>query len=94
MHFPSKSQGGRKGMRSTEQTCFVFYCIKGILQVSLSGNVFVMSKGCALEVPMGNFYGFDNIGEEVCSMFFVQTRGIINEGAAEGQDGSGDDSEL
>ncbi|ONH66694.1 Protein MIF2 [Cyberlindnera fabianii] len=67
--------GGRKNLKSTDGTYFVFYCIKGIIQVTLSGTVFMINKGCSLEVPMGNFYEFTNKGNTEATLFFVQTKG-------------------
>lgn len=92
MHIPI---GGVKSMKSTDSTYFVFYCISGILEVTLSGSVFMINTGCSLEVPMGNFYQFVNKGTKVANLFFVQTRG--SEGGENGEEnhsGSGDDSEL
>lgn len=67
--------GGSKSLKSTDTTYFVFYCISGILEVTLSGSLFLIKKGCSLEVPMGNFYQFENKGKKDATLFFVQTRG-------------------
>lgn len=66
---------GVKSLKSTDTTYFVFYCISGIIEVTLSGNVFLIKKGCSLEIPMGNFYQFINKGKNDATLFFVQTRG-------------------
>jgi centromere protein C len=66
---------GVKSLKSTDTTYFVFYCISGVIEVTLSGNVFLIKKGCSLEVPMGNFYQFVNKGKKDATLFFVQTRG-------------------
>jgi centromere protein C len=66
---------GSKSLKSTDTTYFVFYCISGIVEVTLSGSVFLIKKGCSLEVPMGNFYQFVNKGKKNATLFFVQTRG-------------------
>ena len=67
--------GGMKSLKSTDTTYFVFYCVSGILEVTLSGSIFLIKKGCSLEVPMGNFYQFENKGKKDATLFFVQTRG-------------------
>ncbi|CCH44020.1 Midasin [Wickerhamomyces ciferrii] len=67
--------GGIKSLKGTDTTYFVFYCISGVIEVTLSGNVFIIKKGCSLEIPMGNFYQFVNKGKNDASLFFVQTRG-------------------
>lgn len=71
--------GGVKSLKSTDSTYFVFYCISGIIEVTLSGSVFLIKKGCSLEVPMGNFYQFVNKGKKDATLFFVQTRGNPDE---------------
>lgn len=71
--------GGVKSLKSTDTTYFVFYCISGIIEVTLSGSVFLIKKGCSLEVPMGNFYQFVNKGKKDATLFFVQTRGQADE---------------
>lgn len=71
--------GGVKSLKSTDTTYFVFYCISGIVEVTLSGSVFLIKKGCSLEVPMGNFYQFVNKGKKDATLFFVQTRGQVND---------------
>lgn len=67
--------GGVKSLKSTDTTYFVFYCISGIIEVTLSGNVFLIKSGCSIEIPMGNFYQFVNKSNKEATLFFVQTRG-------------------
>ncbi|KAH3679727.1 hypothetical protein WICMUC_000758 [Wickerhamomyces mucosus] len=68
--------GGRKSLKSTDATYFVFYCIRGKIEVTLSGSTFIIKKGCSIEIPMGNFYQFINKNStQDAALFFVQTKG-------------------
>ncbi|VEU22511.1 DEKNAAC103376 [Brettanomyces naardenensis] len=67
----------RKAVKSNEDTYFIFYVIDGLLEVSLSHNVFVVSKGCSFEIPMGNFYQFESKGKTPVKLFFVQSKYVV-----------------
>lgn len=63
-----------KSLKSNDDTYFIFFVIKGLLQVTVSENVFIVGQGCSFEVPMGNFYEFVNKGKSAAKLFFVQSK--------------------
>ena len=67
----------RKSVKSNEDTYFVFYVIDGKLEVSISHNVFVVTQGSSFEIPMGNFYRFENKGDKPAKLFFVQSKYVV-----------------
>ncbi|QPG73641.1 hypothetical protein FOA43_000953 [Brettanomyces nanus] len=67
----------RKAVKSNDDTYFIFYVIDGVLEVSLSHNVFVVTGGCSFEIPMGNFYQFENKGQSPVKLFFVQSKYVV-----------------
>ncbi|GMF21621.1 unnamed protein product [[Candida] boidinii] len=71
--------GSRKAIKSNDDTYFIFYVIDGVLEVTISHNTFVAKKGCSFEVPMGNFYQFENIHNNSVKLFFVQAKYVVVE---------------
>ncbi|CDK24095.1 unnamed protein product [Kuraishia capsulata CBS 1993] len=69
--------GGSKAEKPNTNTYFIFYVAQGVLRVRVSGTEFVVSGGCAFEIPMGNLYEFSNIGNSTAKLFFVQTRLVV-----------------
>lgn len=67
----------RKAVKSNDDTYFIFYVIQGTLEVFLSHNVFTVTKGCSFEIPMGNFYQFENTGNVAAKLFFVQSKYVV-----------------
>ncbi len=67
----------RKSVKSNEDTYFVFYVIDGTMEVSLSHNVFIVSRGSSFEIPMGNFYRFENRCDKPVKLFFVQSKYVV-----------------
>ncbi|ODV95206.1 hypothetical protein PACTADRAFT_49948 [Pachysolen tannophilus NRRL Y-2460] len=66
--------GGQKSMKNNDDTYFIFHVVKGLLEVTVSDNVFIVTRGCSFEIPMGNFYQFVNKGKSVVKLFFVQSK--------------------
>jgi centromere protein C len=69
--------GSKKAVKSNHDTYFIFYVISGQVEVTLSRNTFVVTKGCSFEIPMGNYYQFINTGSSLAKMMFVQSKYIV-----------------
>lgn len=63
---------GFKSLRTTGESLFMFHVAKGLLEVTLNSDTFVVSRGCSFEVPRFNIYSFKNIGQGSARLFFVQ----------------------
>lgn len=70
-------QGAKKAVKSNHDTYFIFYVIQGEIEVTLTRNTFVVTKGCSFEVPMGNYYQMANKGSGMAKMMFVQSKYIV-----------------
>lgn len=53
---------------------YMFNVMKGLIQVTLNENMFVVTKGCKVQIPEGNEYSLRNIGQGDAYLFFVQIR--------------------
>ncbi|KAG7823675.1 hypothetical protein KL909_003072 [Ogataea angusta] len=84
--------GSRKAIKSNDDTYFIFFVIQGVLEVTLSHNPFVVVSGCSFEVPMGNFYQFDNKGKTVVKLFFVQSKYVVVSSPEDDDDEDDDES--
>lgn len=81
--------GAKKAVKSNHDTYFIFYVISGHVEVTLSRNTFVVTKGCSFEIPMGNYYQFFNTGSEMAKMMFVQSKYIVIGGVESASDMEG-----
>lgn len=63
---------GFKSSRTTGESLFIFHVAKGLIEVTLNSEKFVVTRGCSLEVPKYNIYSFRNIGQGSARLFFVQ----------------------
>lgn len=85
---------GIKHLKNTDDTYFIFYVITGILNVTISGNEFTVKSGCSFEIPMGNFYQFENKGKHPAKLFFVQSKYVvIDDDEEEGGEGEQEEEE-
>ncbi|KAH3663848.1 hypothetical protein OGAPHI_005251 [Ogataea philodendri] len=84
--------GSRKAIKSNDDTYFIFFVIQGVLEVTLSHSPFVVVSGCSFEVPMGNFYQFDNKGKTVVKLFFVQSKYVVVSSPEDDDDEDDEDS--
>lgn len=66
--------GGVKSTKNSGESYFMFYVCSGELEVRIGDVPFVIDEGGSFEVPMGNFYGFINIGNTEAKLFFIQAR--------------------
>ncbi len=79
--------GGVKSKKLSGDTYFVFYVVEGRIEITLNDQTFVCRKGASFEVPMGNFYSFDNKWKKECKLFFSQSKYILladSDGEVEG----------
>ncbi|GEQ66908.1 hypothetical protein JCM33374_g571 [Metschnikowia sp. JCM 33374] len=63
---------GFKSLRTTGESSFVFHVAKGLIEVTLNSNKFVVTRGCSFEIPKYNIYSFKNLGNGAARLFFVQ----------------------
>lgn len=63
---------GFKSLRTTGESLFVFHVAKGLIEVTLNSDKFVVTRGCSFEIPKLNIYSFKNIGQGTARLFFVQ----------------------
>ena len=48
---------------------YMFNVMKGLIQVTLNENMFVVTKGCKVQIPEGNEYSLRNIGQGDAYLF-------------------------
>lgn len=51
---------------------YMFNVMKGTIRVTLNEDVFIVKKGCKLQIPEGNEYSLRNVGKSEAYLFFVQ----------------------
>ncbi|CUM68491.1 uncharacterized protein PRCAT00006216001 [Priceomyces carsonii] len=71
LEFPFE---GFKSLRNSGDCIFDFHVVKGLIEVMMNNDKFVVTRGCSFEIPNANIYGFKNIGQGNAKLFFVQTR--------------------
>lgn len=69
LEFPFE---GYRSLRTSGNSVFMCHVVKGLIEVSLSNDSFVVTRGCSFEIPKSNFYAFRNIGQGPAKIFFVQ----------------------
>lgn len=69
LEFPFE---GFKSLRTTGESLFLFHVAKGLIEVTLNNDTFVVTRGCSFEIPRFNIYSFKNIGYGSARLFFVQ----------------------
>ncbi|KAK5773548.1 hypothetical protein RI543_005177 [Arxiozyma heterogenica] len=68
---------GKRNMTSSQNAFITFYMIRGILEVTLNKQRFIVTSGCTFQIPAFNKYSFNNKGGNEVQMFFVQV--IVSE---------------
>lgn len=68
---------GKRTMTSSQNAFITFYMIRGILEVTLNKQRFIVTSGCTFQIPAFNKYSFNNKGGNEVQMFFVQV--IVSE---------------
>ena len=69
LEFPVE---GFKSLRTAGESLFIFHVAKGLVEVTLNSEKFVVTRGCSFEVPKLNIYSLKNIGQVTARLFFVQ----------------------
>lgn len=69
LEFPVE---GFKSLRTAGESLFMFHVAKGLIEVTLNSDKFVVTRGCSFEIPKLNIYSFKNIGQDSAKLFFVQ----------------------
>lgn len=69
LEFPFE---GYRSLRTSGNSVFMCHVVKGLVEVSLSNDSFVVTRGCSFEIPKSNFYAFRNIGQGPARIFFIQ----------------------
>lgn len=65
---------GHKTSRSTADSLFMFHVAKGLIEVTLNTDRFVVTRGCSFEILRYNVYSLKNIGNDSARLFFVQCK--------------------
>lgn len=63
---------GKRTVTSSQNAFITFYLIRGILEVTLNKQRFIVTSGCTFQIPAFNKYSFKNKGGNEVQMFFVQ----------------------
>lgn len=69
LKFP---RDGFKSLRTTGDSLFVFHVARGLIEVTLNSDKFIVTRGCSFEIPKYNIYSFKNLGHGDAKLFFVQ----------------------
>lgn len=64
--------GGKRTVTSSQNAFITFYMIRGILEVMLNKQKFIVTSGSTFQVPAFNSYAFRNKGYQEVQLFFVQ----------------------
>lgn len=65
---------GVKMLRNSGDIVYNFHVVKGLIEVTLNEEKFVVTRGCSFQIPNRNTYGFKNLGNIPARLYFVQTR--------------------
>ncbi|CUM45989.1 uncharacterized protein AC631_01124 [Debaryomyces fabryi] len=69
--------GGFKSLRNSSDSVYIFHVVKGLIEVTLNENKFVVTRGCSFHVPRANTFAFKNLGQDTSKLFFVQSKKVI-----------------
>lgn len=76
----SLQPNGQKPMKPSKQNSYIFFVIKGRVEVNVSDATFTLRKGGSFEVPRGNYYSITNVHPGETSLFFTQsTDTLVNQ---------------
>lgn len=73
LDFPPE---GFRSLRSSPDSIFMCHVVKGLLEITISNDTFVVTKGCSFQIPRANPYSFRNIGQDSARIFFVQVQDV------------------
>lgn len=71
--------GGFKSLRNSSASVYIFHVIKGLLEVTLNDDKFVVTRGCSFQVPRSNNFAFKNLSQDKSKLFFVQSKKVVVE---------------
>lgn len=63
---------GKRTVANSQNAFITFYMIRGILEVTLNKQKFIVTSGSTFQVPAFNRYAFKNKGFQEVQLFFVQ----------------------
>ncbi|GMM53597.1 Mif2 protein [Maudiozyma humilis] len=63
---------GKRDSAESHNAFITFYVIRGVVEVTVASNKFIVTEGCSFQVPSFNKYSFTNKGKEETKLFFVQ----------------------
>ena len=69
--------GGFKSLRNSSDSVYIFHVVKGLIEVTLNEDKFVVTRGCSFHVPRANSFAFKNLGQDASKLFFVQSKKVI-----------------
>ncbi|CCE85826.1 Piso0_005461 [Millerozyma farinosa CBS 7064] len=72
--------GGFKNLRNSSDSVYIFHVVKGLIEVTLNEDKFVVTKGCSFQVPRANSFAFKNLSQDNSKLFFVQSKKVLIEG--------------
>lgn len=72
--------GGFKSLRNSADSVYIFHVVKGLIEVTLNEDKFVVTKGCSFQVPRSNSFAFKNLSQDKSKLFFVQSKKVVVEG--------------
>lgn len=69
--------GGFKSLRNSSDSVYIFHVVKGLIEVTLNEDTFVVTRGCSFHVPRANSFAFKNLGQDSSKLFFVQSKKVV-----------------
>lgn len=70
LEFPIE---GFKGLRNSSSSTLLCHVVKGLIEVSINEEVFLVTRGCSFEIPSDINYSLKNRGRIPAKIFFIQT---------------------
>lgn len=64
-------QDGFKSLRNTASSLYIFHVVRGLIEVNLNSDKFVVTRGCSFKIPQNNIYGLTNMGQGTARLLFV-----------------------
>lgn len=64
-------QDGFKSSRNASSSLYIFHVVRGLIEVNLNTDKFVVTRGCSFRIPQNNIYGLTNMGQGTARLLFV-----------------------
>lgn len=71
IEFP---RDGFKSLRRSGESLFMFYVARGLIEITLGSEKFIVTRGCSFEILKHNIYSMKNLGHGIARIFFVECR--------------------